>query len=73
MIKKLLFASAIHRYQLHPKNWLKEIKAVEAELTIFKIGSFMDETKDFYTINPSATVYDEEFKTAVVKYCQLVE
>ena len=52
MVKKLLFASAIHRYSLNPKNWAKELKAVESELTRFKLASFMDETKDLYTVNP---------------------
>ena len=74
MVKKFLFASAVFRHTHTPNLKSLELKGgLESKQSAFKLAHFMDQTQDFYTVNPQNMVHDEAIRESVVKFCQVVK
>lgn len=65
MIKKILLSVAINRKKLSTKC------DYESKDSHYKLAKFMDQTQDFYTINPQNVVHDADFKNHTVSLCQV--
>jgi hypothetical protein len=74
MVKKFLFASAIHRHQIsNEKKSDGAIASLESKQSAFKLSSFMDQTQDFYTVNPQNVIREEAIRKSLIKNCQVVK
>jgi len=63
MIKKILLSVALNRKKLSTKG------EYDSKDSHYKLAKFMDQTQDFYTINPQNVVHDADFKNHTVNLC----